>query len=186
MDVDEAIRSRRAYRALDPVDITDETLASLMEAASLAPSCMNNQPWRMVFARSPEALSAVKASLTRGNFWAGKASLIVAVSARAEDDCRNPDGREHYLFDAGMSTAFVILRATEMGLVAHPISGYDQTAARKALGIPEEYTLIALVIVGRHGTDTTGFSEKQLLQETTRPARKPFPENMFIDGWGGR
>jgi hypothetical protein len=93
--------------------------------------------------------------------------MIVAVCARKEDDCQNPDGRDHYMFDTGMATAFLLLRATELGLVAHPIAGYDHAGAKKALSIPDEYTLITLVIVGKHGSDLTTLSEKQIEREFT-------------------
>lgn len=44
MDVKEAIRERRAYRSLDPVEITESLIRDLAESAQLAPSCFNNQP----------------------------------------------------------------------------------------------------------------------------------------------
>jgi nitroreductase len=185
MDVHEAIAKRRAYRALDPVGIEDELIRALSEAASLAPSCNNNQPWRIVLVSSDAALSELKKTLSKWNAWAQKASMIVAVCARKEDDCQNKDGRDHYMFDTGMATAFLILRATELGLVAHPIAGYDHAGAKKALSIPDEYTLIAFIIVGKHGPDLTPLSEKQIAQEATRPPRKPLPENFFRDRWGG-
>jgi nitroreductase len=185
MDVNDAIAKRRAYRALDPVGIEDELLKTLSEAGSLAPSCMNNQPWRFVLVSSDEALSELKKTLSKWNAWAQKASMIVAVCARKEDDCQNPDGRDHYMFDTGMATAFLILRATELGLVAHPIAGYDHAAAKKALSVPDEYTLIAFIIIGKHGSDTSVLSEKQLAQENARPPRKPLSENFFRDRWGG-
>ena len=112
MDVHEAIAKRRAYRALDPVAIEDELVRTLSEASSLAPSCMNNQPWRFVLVSSEPALSELKRTLSKWNAWAQKASMIVAVCARKEDDCQNPDGRDHYMFDTGMATAFLLLRVT--------------------------------------------------------------------------
>jgi nitroreductase len=185
MDVKEAIAKRRAYRALDPVAIEDDIIRILAEAASLAPSCMNNQPWRFVLVKSDAALAELKKTLSKWNAWAQKASMIVAVCARKEDDCQNPDGRDHYMFDTGMAAAFLLLRATEIGIVAHPIAGYDHAAAKKALSIPDEHTLIALIIVGKHGSDLTPLSEKQIAQETARPPRKPLAENFFRDRWGG-
>ncbi|MCF8008335.1 MAG: nitroreductase family protein [Halanaerobiales bacterium] len=49
MDVKEAIEKRRAYRSLEPVKIDKMLIKELSEAASLAPSCFNNQPWKYVF-----------------------------------------------------------------------------------------------------------------------------------------
>jgi hypothetical protein len=76
------------------------------------------------------------------------------------------------------------LRATEMGLIAHPISGYDPLLTKKALGIPDEFLLVALVICGYPGNDTSLLSEKQLLAEKERPPRKAIEDTFFEGVWG--
>ncbi|MHA1236914.1 MAG: nitroreductase family protein, partial [Candidatus Hodarchaeales archaeon] len=43
------IKSRRAYRALKPVEITRDQIEEIIEFIKIAPSCFNNQPWRFVF-----------------------------------------------------------------------------------------------------------------------------------------
>jgi hypothetical protein len=53
-----------------------------------------------------------------------KSSLIIAVYSKREYDCIIDD-RECYLFDTGIAVSFMILRAAELGLVAHVIAGYD-------------------------------------------------------------
>ena len=49
MDVKEAINKRRAYRSLDPAEITEDLIKDLTESASLSCSCFNKQPWNFVF-----------------------------------------------------------------------------------------------------------------------------------------
>jgi nitroreductase len=149
MNVHDAIQGRRAYRSLEPVPITKETAKDLAEHASLAPSCFNHQPWRFDFAYGGKKLEGLKSSLSKGNGWASAASMIIAVSSRKDYDC-DLEGREYYLFDTGLAVGLMLLRATELGLVAHPIAGYDEDAARKALGIGDDMTVITLVIVGKH------------------------------------
>ena len=137
MDVIEAIETRRAYRSLDPVVITEDLVRDLARNAQLAPSCFNNQPVRFVFVYKPEVLKEMHQALSSGNSWAQAASMIVAVYSKAEDDCIIRD-REYHQFDVGQSVAFLILRATELGLVAHPIAGFSPKKTREILGIPEE------------------------------------------------
>lgn len=184
MDVKEAIKSRRALRALDTKPIPDADVGELVEAMRLAPSCNNMQPWRVVLVREPTQLDALKGTLTKGNVWAKKAPLIMAICAKADDDCRLTDGRDEYLFGCGMAVGQMMLRATELGLIAHPIGGYDPLMTKQLLGIPPEYTVITLVNCGYPGTDTSMLSEKQMAQQTERPARKPVGENFFADRWG--
>ncbi|MBO3808172.1 MAG: nitroreductase family protein [Candidatus Brockarchaeota archaeon] len=176
MDVHEAIESRRAYRAIEPIEVTDGLIKDLAYNASLAPSCYNNQPWRFVFVKSREKLMELYGALSSGNSWAKTASLIVAVYSRKDYDCI-VKGREYYLFDTGMAVAMMILRATELGLVAHPIAGYDQDKAKKALEIPEEDILITLIIIGKHSNKAvSSLSSKQMEAELKRPPRKGFEE----------
>ncbi|MEO0085685.1 MAG: nitroreductase family protein [candidate division WOR-3 bacterium] len=185
MDVTQAIHERRAYRSLEPVEITDELVRDLARHAQLAPSCNNNQPARFVFVRDKAVFEALKPAFSRGNAWCHAASLVVAVCAEKETDCVIRD-REYYLFDTGMETAFLILRATELGLVAHPIAGYDPAKVSEVLGIPETMTVITLVNVGkRAATISPVLSEKQVEAEKTRPLRLPLEQVAFFDRFGG-
>ncbi|HDQ98719.1 MAG TPA: nitroreductase [candidate division WOR-3 bacterium] len=183
MTVQEAIKQRRAYRSLTPVEITDETLHELAHAAVLAPTCFNNQPARFVFVRDPEQLEAMKLVYSKGNAWCHAASLVIAVCAEKGDDCVIRD-REYYQFDTGLQTALLILRATELGLVAHPIAGYSPKKTRAALGIPDRVAVVTLVLVGRHaGTPSPVLSKEQLASERKRPERLSFDKMAFLERW---
>jgi len=185
MDVQEAIQARRAYRSLAPVDIPDDLILDLARHAQLAPSCNNNQPWRFVFVRDPAKLGELHAALNRpGNDWARLASMIVAVFSRKEDDCVIRD-REYHLFGVGLASAFLLLRATELGLVAHPIAGFSPKKTREVLGIPEDFQVITLIIVGRKAAEVSPIlSPKQVEQERERPARRPVGDFAFLDVHG--
>jgi len=175
------IQARRAYRALERVDIDDEMLSELAAAIQLAPSCFNNQPWNYVFIRDPEMLEKMKDAMSEGNEWTFRASMIAAVFSKKEDDCVIK-GREYHLFDTGMATAFMILRATDLGLVAHPIAGYSEKKVKEVLGIPEEYRVITLVIFGRHSEEPDKLLEgNQLSVEGERPVRKDIEDFVYTD-----
>jgi nitroreductase len=181
LSVKQTIQARRAYRSLEPVEITEELISDLAKSAQLAPSCFNNQPWRFVFVHDHEVLKQLHGAMSRGNEWVQAASMIIAVFSREDLDCRIR-GRNYYLFDTGMATAFIILRATELGLVAHPIAGYDEGAVKEILGIPGDMQVITLVNVGKH-SDTIGplLSEKQAESEKERPERLPLEEFAFVN-----
>ncbi|OGR76063.1 MAG: nitroreductase [Elusimicrobia bacterium GWC2_64_44] len=177
MDVKEALEKRRAYRALGPVEITDALMGELAGASRLMASCFNNQPWKFVFARSPEALGKLHACLAKANAWPKTAPLIIAAFARKDYDCVIKE-REYYLFDLGMAVSALLLRATELGLVAHPIAGFDNEAARQALGIPEGNMVLTLIIVGKKTGDMAALSPQQAAGEADRPPRLAL-ENIF-------
>jgi nitroreductase len=184
MEVAEAIRRRRALRALDSRPIDDEILSALVNAVVLSASCFNNQPWNLVICSGEESLRGVRAALPKGNAWATRAPLIVVVASREEDDCQLSDRRNYNLFDCGLSIGQMLLQATELGLVAHPIAGYDPAKVREALGIPDDHVIITLVVCGFHGNDDTLLSDKQRVAEVARPSRKSVGENFHMDRWG--
>ncbi len=181
MNLNEIIERRRAYRSLKPVKIDDNLVRDLATAASLSPSCFNKQPWRFVFACDAGILSRLQEAVNKGNKWAQTASMIIAVVSRRDLDCLVGE-REYFLFDTGMATAFLILRATEMGLVAHPIAGFDEGKAKEILGIPADMRVISLVVIGAHHLPVNALlNEQQAKIEKTRPERLPLPEIMRID-----
>jgi nitroreductase len=181
MNVIDAINTRRAYRSLAPATITEELVRDLAGCAQLAPTCNNNQPARFVFVWDAEMLEKMKAVFSKGNEWCYADSMVVAVFAEREADCVIHD-REYYLFDTGLQTAFLVLRATELGLVAHPIAGYSPKKVREVLGIPESMNVITLVNVGKHADAISPvLSEKQAESERTRPERLPLEQVAFFN-----
>lgn len=177
--VNPLIQARRAWRALSPEPVPREALERLVEAAHLAPSCFNNQPWRFVVAQG-EALEKVKAALPGGNYWAKPAPAILALASHRDLDCKLSDNRDYFLFGCGMATGFLMVQATQMGLVAHPIAGYDPVAVKEALGIPPDYVLITLIVVGRRGDPAT-LSDKHRALELGPRDRKPLPAVLSWD-----
>lgn len=181
MDVKEAIEKRRAYRSLEFVQITEDLIKDLAECAQITASCFNNQPWRYIFVYDSKVLEKMHEALSSGNEWAHKASMIIVVLGKKEDDCVIHD-RIYYRFDIGMATEAMILRATELGLVAHPIAGYSPRKTREILGIPEDIDVIALVIVGKHSNKINPvLSEKQVETEKERPKRIEIDDFVYIN-----
>ena len=180
MNVNETIKLRRAYRSLEPIEISDTLIMDLAEKAQLATSCMNKQPWNYIFVKDKEQLEKLFTTLSKGNKWVERASLIIAVFSQLENDCIIGE-RLYYLFDTGMATAFIILRATELGLVAHPIAGFNEERAKQILKIPVEMRLITLVIIGKHSNEINPvLSEAMKLGEKQRPPRKALSEFVYI------
>ena len=185
MDVENAIKNRRAYRALAPVDITPETIQELASAAQLAPSCFNMQPWNYVFVKDHDMLKKMHEALSKGNEWAQNASMIIAVFSEPEADCIIRD-REYYLFDTGLATGQMILRATELGLVAHPIAGFSPRKVREILDIPDDKMVIALIIIGKKSDDSSLMTDQQIDAEKGRPERKPIDEWLHINKYNSQ
>lgn len=183
MDVVDAIAVRRALRSFSGRPVEKGKVAALIEAMRLAPSCNNNQPWRVIVCRH-EGLHRMREALNRGNAWAATAPLILVLASKPSLDCRLNEGRDYYQFSCGLAVGQMLLRATELGLIAHPIAGYDSHKVREACGIPTDYVVVTMIICGYPGEDTSLLSEKQIVQQRARPDRLPRGEAFFGERWG--
>lgn len=182
MDVREAIEKRRAFRCLEKIEISDEIINLLARAAQITASCFNNQPWRFIFVKNSEKLEQMKEAMNKGNEWTYAASLIIAVISKKEFDCVIKE-REYFLFDTGMAVQSIILQATELGLVAHPIAGYSTEKVKEILSIPQDFNVITLIIVGKKSDKENNglLNENQIAVEKQRPERIPFEKIFSID-----
>jgi len=172
-DIYTPIETRRARRAIVDQPIEKSTLEKLLQAAHLAPSCANNQPWRFIVVDEEPTLTQSKEHLTGGNYWAKMSPAIIAVTSRADLDCQVPDGREYYLFGCGLASMNLILQATELGLIAHPVAGFKQTPIKQLLDIPNDFTLITLIILGHPSDNHSYLSKKHQIEESSSQVRSP-------------
>lgn len=173
--VNSLIDCRRAKRGLSDVKVSEDSIKTLLKAAHLAPSCFNSQSWRFVAIQDKDVLAAVKQAMPKGNYWTEPAPAIIAVFSKPDIDCQLSDRRDYYLFGCGMAVGNLMLQATQMGLVAHPIAGYDPIKVKEILRIPDDYILITLVIVSHLG-NADKLSEKHRESEFGPRDRKPLDQ----------
>jgi nitroreductase len=70
----------------------------------------------------------------------------------------------------------LMLQATGLGLIAHPIAGFRQRGIKETLAVPDDYTVIALIILGHPSEDQSGLSDKHRAEETSERTRRPLGE----------
>ncbi|NQT25436.1 nitroreductase family protein [candidate division KSB1 bacterium] len=179
--IDPLIRKRHSARAIDPDrPVPDETLETLIEAARWAPSCFNNQPWRIVVSKD-KSLPKVKECLSRGNGWAQDAPVIFTFASKPELGCQKT-GRDYFPLDLGLAIENILLQGISMGLVMHPIAGFDEILLKESLRIPDEYRVHALVIVG-HPLPAERMESSQREKEAQPSERKSAEEIVSWEGW---
>lgn len=165
------IVARRARRALSEAPVSRDEIEALIKGAHLAPSCFNSQSWRFIAVDNADALSAVKEAMPRGNYWTAPAPAIIAVVSKPDLDCQLSDDRDYYQFDCGMAVGNLMMQATGMGLIAHPIAGFKPVVVKEILGIPDDHVLITLVVIARPG-DPENLGEKHREEELGARERK--------------
>ncbi len=176
------IEIRRAKRALSDRPIPAQIVERILHAATLAPSCFNNQSWRFVAVSDAGVLDKVRENLSSGNYWAKKAPLVILAASKDDLDCQLSDGRNYAFFDLGLATENLILQSFKEGLIAHPIAGFNPVGVKEAMGIPNEYTLLTLIIIGFPG-DEAHLSEKHLESEHGERSRVAESQVIAHNSW---
>jgi len=87
MDVFKAIKTRRSIRKYKHGPIPEEDLQTIFEAARLAPSAANRQPWRFVIVRNSNR-KKVLAKIADDQMFLNDASVIVAAASGSRSVCR--------------------------------------------------------------------------------------------------
>ena len=177
------IEERRSPRAFEDREVTEEQLETLFEAARWAPSAMNEQPWRFIYAtkQDKENFNRLFSCLVEGNSWAQKASALFITVAKKSYDY---DGslNSHAWHDVGLASGNLLLQATDLGLHVHMMGGFKAAKAREMLGIPEGYEPVAMGAIGYAGDPDT-LPEALKKRELAPRTRKPLEELVFRGTW---
>ncbi len=139
MEVLEAVRARRSVRSYRPDPVPDEALSRLLEAARLAPSAMNYQPWRFIVVKSQEKKDRIARSGAFGRFLSQAPVAIVACGDR---------GSKYYVHDTCIALEHIVLAATSEGLGSCWIVSYDEETVKRLLKIPDRFSVVAIVSLG--------------------------------------
>jgi len=183
MELREVVEARRSTRAFSDRPVEPAKIERMLEAARWAPSCGNRQPWRfVVVGKDDPARPGVEKALDPGNGWARRAPVLIVAGAR-RDDGAVVEGRAYYLYDTGLATMSLVLRAADQGLVAHPMAGWKAKPLSAAVGAPEDFEPVAVVAVGYAG-DPRDLDEPTRAKDERPRRRRDLEEIAFAGRWG--
>ena len=184
----EALAGRRARRAFDPRAVPAETQELLWRAVSVAPSHGNVQSARLLVAESEAVRASLLAALSEGNRnWAPAAPLLVALGSMPDHEHADSYGEERALwsFHAGIAAGNLMTQATALGLIAHPMAGFDEAGIRKAFGAPGELRILVVLAIGFPGL-VESLPEDLQKREQREQRRQPLDRLVATDRWGER
>jgi nitroreductase len=170
MDFQELIKKRYSVRAYKPNLVEDQKLARILEAARLAPTAANRQPFRILVL----ATKGREEELRRiyGREWFTQAPLVLAVCAvTGESWVRKYDDWNAGEVDAAIAMTHIVLAAAEEGLGTCWIAAFDPKAAREVLHLPPDVVPSAFTPLG-YPADVA-----------VPKKRRPLPELVRRDRW---
>ncbi len=174
--VDELIAKRWSARAFSEKQITKEEVLTLIEAASWAPSSVNEQPWEYTYAfHGTEGFDKLWDLLSVGNqLWAKNASVLMMCTAN-KLFAKSGEFNRHYMHDTGMANANLLTQATSMDIFCHVLGGFDRFRTDDAFNITENKEVICFIALGYLG-DKELLEEPFKTREITPRSRKPLEE----------
>jgi nitroreductase len=150
MMVLEAIVKRKSIRRYQQKDIPEDVLQEIFEAARLAPSASNRQPWKFVIVQDKELKEEVmKASLLhhRVQPFIAEASAVIAGCATDVSHIM-PNGVPSHHVDLSIALEHISLQAAELGLGTCWIGAFNQEKVKDILKIPEKAAIVCLMTLG--------------------------------------
>lgn len=149
------VKHRSSCRAYDPKPVPREHLELMLEAAQLAPSACNKQPWRFVVVQD----EATRMRLIDEAFlvgipmkWAVNAGAIIALgmekSAITHKVAPKISGVDYPLLDLGIAGEHLVLQAEELGLGTCWIGWMKPKKVRQIVGWPRSIEPVSLITVG--------------------------------------
>jgi nitroreductase len=180
METLQSIRNRCSLKAhISAREIEPEKINEILEAGRLAASARNYQPWRFVVIQDRQVVGELVQAFSESNQVIKDAPAILVVCGRAADDVIR-DGREYYLFDIGLAVANMVLAATDMGIITHLMTAFDESQVKQVLHLPEDVRAVVATPLAYPLEPTYAQAASERLAVRTR---KDLKELVYYNRW---
>ena len=143
------IKNRWSPRSFSGKAISDESINTIMEAATWSFSAMNEQPWRYIVAKRGTGLfqSFIELLYPGNKPWNINAAALV-LSLRKTTYSGTGKANNIALHDIGSANILLTLQANSMGIYTHVIEGYSKEAAKELLALEEGLEPVVMIAIG--------------------------------------
>jgi nitroreductase len=156
MDFFELINTRQSVRDYSSREVEAEKIEKCLDAARLAPSASNSQPWKLVLVNDAELVKKVAAAtfssvVSFNKFTMQAPVLLVMVIEKPKIITQIGwflKNREYPLIDIGIAAEHFCLQAAELGLGTCMMGWFDEKAIKNLLGIPKKKRLGLVISLG--------------------------------------
>ncbi len=166
------ITKRYSCRKYRIQSVEDDKIELCIEAARIAPSASNSQPWRFIVVNDPERKEKIASetynSLVSFNKFVHQAPVIIVIVlekpkliTQIGNKIKN---KEWPLIDIGIAAEHFCLQAAELGLGTCMLGWYNEKAIKKLLNIPASKTIALLI--------SLGYPDKETAPEKKRKSRE--------------
>ena len=136
MEFQDLIRKRFSVRGYKSDPVEDEKLQKVLEAATIAPTAANRQPFQLIVIKT--ACREEELARIYGRDWFIQAPYVICICTIPDEGwVRQQDGANYAVVDAAIAMDHLILAAHDLGLGTCWIAHFDIDAAREILALPK-------------------------------------------------
>jgi nitroreductase len=159
MDFYKVIQTRRSIHSYKPDPIPKQTLNKILEAARIAPSGSNRQPWKFIVVKDKTLKQKMTQICNNQEFVAEAPIIIVACGQRLPINHGGYMGEMSILVDVAIAFTHLILAARAEGLGTCWIGAFNNSEIKKLLQIPDQYEVVAATPLG-YPAEEDAFTEQ--------------------------
>jgi len=165
MDLLEVVTKRYSVRAYKPDSVEDEKLQQVLEAARLAPTATNRQPFQLIVIHTKGREQQLGRIYSAS--WFRQAPIVICACGTPSRSWVRRDGKNYNDVDVAIVMDHLILAATDLGLGTCWVGAFNPNASREVLGLPEDVEPIAFTPLG-YPDDQPGHKRRKALDELVR------------------
>ncbi len=143
----ELVKQRYSCRSYADKPVEREKIAAILDAARLAPSACNKQPWLFIVADEEPVRTGIIESYPRE--WARTAPAFIVVCGDHNESWHRPeDGKDHMDVDCSIAAEHICLAAAAAGLGTCWICNFDPAKLRETISVPEHIEPVVVLAIG--------------------------------------
>ncbi len=175
MDVFEAVKTRRSIRKYKDAPVEWDKVAQILEAGRLSPSAGNVQEWRFIVV-TDDGLRKKLAEASLKQWWMAEAPVHIVVISQVDQIKRLYGLRGERLYsiqNCAVAATQMMLTAHSIGLGTCWVGAFEEGMVQRALGIPDNIRVQAIL--------TIGYAD----EDPDMPSRFPMEHVVLLNGYGG-
>jgi nitroreductase len=140
------VKNRGSIRKYLTKPVPKDELLKVIEAARLAQSAANRQPWQFILVTDAALKKSLSEAARNQSFVAQATAVIVCLANPAEAARVGPF--EGFLIDMAIATENMALTAWDLGIGSCWIGAYDEKKVKELLDIPDDIRVVSLLTLG--------------------------------------
>ena len=165
MEFLELAKKRYSVRAYKSDAVEDDKLNQVLEAARLAPTACNLQPFQLIVIHTKDKEAELKRIY--GSSWFVQAPLVICACGIPSESWKRRDGKDYCDVDVTIAMDHLILAAASLGLGTCWVGAFNPDAAREVLKLPGDVEPVAFTPLG-YPADNLKSKNRKPLKELVR------------------